>query len=133
MDQLQLILARYIAIHEKIFKFSLLKAIPIPGLFKPIDYGRHFAELDSVVPDLEKLAASADNRAGTTSEYEQYVSALLDTMRFLRDMCKRLHDKRQGGLKDYTIDQYESDVATYQGLVAKYRSLGLKLNESKRR
>ena len=129
MDQVHLILERYIAIHEKIFKFSWRKAIPIPGLFKPIDYGQHFVELNSLVSALEELADSANNRAGATSAFQQYVTALLDAMRFLRDMCKRLYDKKQGILKGYTIDQYESDVTTYQGLVAKYRALGLKLIE----
>ena len=37
--QVYSILNRYIVIHDAIFKFSLRKAIPIPGVFKAIDYG----------------------------------------------------------------------------------------------
>jgi hypothetical protein len=133
MDQVHLILERYIAIHEKIFKFSLRKAIPIPGLFKPIDYGQHFVELNSLVSALEEVADSANNGTQATSASQQYVTALLNIMKVLRDMCKRLYDKSQGNLKNYSIDQYESDVTTYHGLLAKYRSLGLKFNEYNRK
>ena len=129
MYQVHAILERYIAIHDKIFKFSLRKVIPIPGLFKPIDYGQHFRKLDSLVSALEQLAISTGNRAGVPSVFQQYVMALLKTMQFLRDMCTRLCDKSQGDLQSYTMGQYKSDVTIYEGLVEKYRSLGLTLNE----
>ena len=129
MYQVHAILESYLAIHEKIFKFSLRKAIPVPGLFKPIDYGQHFRELDSLVSALEQLAISTSNIAGVPSVFQQYVTALLKTMQFLRDMSKRLYDMSQGDLQSYTMGQYKSDVTTYEGLVEKYRSLGLTLNE----
>jgi len=129
MYQVHAILERYVAIHDKIFKFSLRKAIPIPGIFKPIDYGQHFREIDSLVSILEQLAISASNRAGVPSVFQQYLTALLETMQFLRDMCRRLYDKSQGDLQSYTMRQYQSDVTTYEGLVEKYRSLGSTLNE----
>jgi hypothetical protein len=111
----------------------LRKAIPIPGLFKPIDYGQYFRELDSLSSELGKLAISASSKAGIPSVFEQYVTALLNTIQFLRDMCRRLYDKSQGDLQSYTIGQYESDVTTYEGLVEKYRPLGSALNESIRK
>lgn len=129
MDQVRLIQERYSQIHEKIFKFSWRENIPIPGFFKPIDYGHHFVELDSLVSALEEAAVPTNRGAQDTSPFQQYVTALLDAMRFLRDMCKRLHDKKQGVQKNYTMDQYESDIATYHALVAKYRLLGSKTNE----
>lgn len=129
MYQVHAILKRYVAIHDKIFKFSLRKAIPIPGFFKPIDYGQHFRELDSLVSALEQLAICTSNRAGVPSVFHQYVTALLKTMQFLRDMCRRLYDKSQGDLQSYTMGQYKSDVTTYEGLMEKYRSLGSTLNE----
>jgi len=127
--QVHAMLDKYIAIHDKIFKFSLRKAVPIPGLFKPIDYGQHFRELDSLVSALEQLVISTSNKAGVSSVFQQYVTALLKTMQFLRDMCRRLYDKSQGELQSYTMGQYKSDVTTYEGLVEKYRFLGSTLNE----
>jgi hypothetical protein len=129
MYQVHAILERYVAIHDKIFRFSLRKAIPIPGLFRPIDYGQHFKELDSLVSALEQLAISTSNRAGVPSMFQQYVTALLKTMQFLRDMSRRLYDKTQGDLQSYTMGKYKSDVTTYEGLVGEYRALGSTLNE----
>ena len=129
MYQVHAILERYIAIHDKIFKFSLRKAIPIPGLFKPIDYGQHFRELDTLVSAFKQLVISTSNRAEVPGVFQQYITALLKTMQFLRDMCKRLYDKSQNVLQSYTMDQYKSDVTTYEELVEKYRLLGSTLNE----
>ncbi|MBU4372419.1 MAG: hypothetical protein KKH02_00040 [Proteobacteria bacterium] len=129
MYKVHAILERYVAIHDKIFKFSLRGAIPIPGLFKPIDYGQHHRELDSLVSELEQLATSTSNRDGVPIVFQQYVTALLKTMQFLRNMCRRLYDKSQGDLRSYTMDQYKSDVATYEGLVEEYGALGSTLNE----
>jgi hypothetical protein len=129
MYQVHTILERYVVIHDMIFKFSLRKAIPIPGLFKSIDYGQHRRELDSLVSALEQLANSTSNRAGVPIVFHQYVAALLKTMQFLRNMCRRLYDKSQGDLRSYTMDQYKSDVTAYERLVEEYGELGSTLNE----
>lgn len=129
MYQVHAILERYVAIHDRIFKFSFRKAIPIPGLFKAIDYGEHLRELDSLASKLEQLANSTSNRAEIPTIYQQYVTALLKTIQFLRDMCRRLYVKSQGELENYSMAQYKSDVTAYEGLVSKYRELGLALNQ----
>ena len=127
------ILNRYIAVHDKIFKFSLRKVVPIPGLFKSIDYGQHFGELGSLVSALERVVNSTSNRADVPGVFQRYASALIKAMQSLRDMCKQLHDKSQGDLQSYTAHQYKSDVAIYDKLVEEYRSLGSTLNEYIRR
>jgi hypothetical protein len=53
--QVNSILDRYIVIHDAIFKFSLRKAIPIPGVFKPIDYWQHLRVLDALVSELQEI------------------------------------------------------------------------------
>ena len=127
--QVHEILDSYIAIHDKIFKFSLRKAIPIPGIFKSIDYGQCFRDLGSLISALEQVADPASNRAGLPSVFQQYVAALLKTMLFLREMCKQLRVKSQGDLQSYSMQQYKSDVAIYERLVEEYRSLGSALND----
>jgi hypothetical protein len=129
MYQVHAILERYVAIHDKLFKASWRKAIPIPGLFKAIDYGQHLIELNSLVLALEQLADSTSSRAGIPVVYQQYITALLKAIQFLRDMCRRLYDKSQGDLQSYSMGQYKSDVTAYDGLVGKYRELGLALNQ----
>lgn len=55
------ILSRYVVIHDAIFKSSIRKILPIPGLFKAIDYGSHYHELDDLHSDLaDILVAIAD-------------------------------------------------------------------------
>ena len=127
--QLQWILDRYVVIHDKIFKFSLREVIPIPGLFKPIDFGQHSRELDHLISTLEQISTSTRNKGGFPDVFQQYVTALLKAMQFLRDICRQLYDVSQGDLKSYKMGLYKSDVTTYEGLVEKYLSLGLKLNE----
>ena len=127
MYQVSEILGRYIAIHDKIFKFPLRKVIPIFNIFKHTDYGQHFRELGSLVSALEQVANSASNRAGVPSVFQEYVKALHKAMQILRDICKQLYNKSQG----YSMQQYKSDVAMYEGLVEEYRSLRLALNEMK--
>ena len=128
--QVHTILDRYISIHDKIFKFSLRKAIPIPGIFKPIDYGQHFRELDSLASELEQLAIPNGRMTGPQEVFQQYVMALFTTIKFLRDICRRLHQKSDGDLQSYTMNQYNADVATYEELVEKYRQIGSTMNES---
>ncbi|MHA2370806.1 MAG: hypothetical protein ACXADX_18485 [Candidatus Hodarchaeales archaeon] len=129
MYQVHEILDRYLIIHDKIFKFSLSKTILFSGLFKRIDYGQHLRELGSLVYALEQVANSSSKSAGVPNVFRQYVMALLKTMQFLRDICKKLYDKSQGHFQSYTTHQYKSDVAMYRRLVEEYRSLELALNK----
>ncbi len=129
MYQVHAVLQRYVAVHDKIFKFSFRKAIPIPGLFKAIDYGEHLRELDTLASELEGLANSTENWSEIPAVYQQYVASLLRTIQFLRDMCRRLFVKSQGELDNYSMAQYKSDMSVYEGLVSKYRELGLALNQ----
>ena len=129
MDQVNEILERYSAIHDKIFKFSLRKVIPIPGLFKPVDYDLHLKELDSLAFALERVSISKNNSADVINAYQQYITALRKAIRFFRNICGRLNDKSRGNLRDYTMDKYNSDVDTYRGLMERYQLLGSALNE----
>lgn len=131
--QVHSILDRYIIIHDTIFKFSLRKAIPIPGVFKPIDYRQHLRELDALGSELQDIAKSTTNITTVPNVFQQFIEALQDTMQFLRDMCRRLYEKSQGDLQSYTQGQYKSDVTKYEMLVKNYRELGTKLNEAIRK
>jgi hypothetical protein len=127
--QVNSILDRYIVIHDAIFKFSLRKAIPIPGVFKPIDYWQHLRVLDALVSELQEIVESTTNITTVPNVFQQYIGALQGTMQFLRDMCRRLYEKSHGDLRSYTQGQYKSDVTKYEMLVKNYRELGTKLNE----
>lgn len=129
MNQVDNILEGYLAIHDKIFKFSLRKVIPIPGIFKPTNYDQSIKELDSLIFTLERVSISKNNNPKIINLYQQYITALKKTIRFLRNICGRLNDKSHGDLQGYTIDKYKSDVDTYKGLVGRYQFLESTLNE----
>lgn len=42
------ILTQYTKIHNDIFKSSLRRIIPIPGVFKAIDFGKHYGSLSEL-------------------------------------------------------------------------------------
>ena len=126
--QVHEVLDRYIAIHDDIFKPSWRKAIPIPGIFKAIDYGQHFRDLSSLISALEQIADSENSSAEPLRVFTEYVSALLKTMQFLREMCRKLHEKSEGDLRSYKMQQYKWDADTYKMLVQEYLSLGMALN-----
>lgn len=123
------ILKKYVTIHDAIFKFSWRKAVPIPGLFKPINYGQHAADLNSLISSLDKLTAGSEIRTGVPDIFSKYILALVNAMRFLRDMCKRLYDLSEGNPQGYTMDLHKSNVAEYEKLVETYYSLGTELNQ----
>lgn len=129
MYEVHTILKSYVAIHDKIFKFSLRKIIPILGIFKPIDYCQHSRELDSLASELKQVVISASKRGGIPIVFQEYVTTLLKTIQFLRDICSKLYDKAEGDLKSYRMNQYKADVREYEELVNKYCLLGASLNK----
>ena len=54
------VLQEYISIHDQIFKPSLRKSVRIPGLFKPIDFGKHFGDLQLLSNKLKEVTISID-------------------------------------------------------------------------
>jgi len=119
------ILKEYVSIHDRIFKPSLRKNIRIPGIFKPIDFGRHFDDLGVLVNELEEVTISAD-LGDKQPVFIEYVTALLRTIEELRVLCGKLSAKSEGAA--YSMEEYKSDVAAYQDLVSEYRAIGSKLN-----
>jgi hypothetical protein len=119
------ILKEYVAIHDQIFKPSLKKSVNIPGFFKPIDFGTHFKDLDALSNELKEITVSIDQE-DQRSVFQEYVNALLIAIEKLRDLCENLLAKSKGD--SYSMEEYKADLASYQGLVAEYRTVGSKLN-----
>lgn len=123
--RVHVILQEYVSIHDQIFKPSLRKTIRIPGFFKTIDFGKHFEDLGVLVNKLEEVIISTD-LGDQQSVFIEYVTALLRTIEALRVLCEKLFAK--SGRTTYSMEEYKSDVAAYQNLVAEYRAIGSKLN-----
>ena len=129
MIRVHAILEEYLAIHDAIFKFSWRKAIPIPGIFKPIDCGRHFRDLGLLGCELERVSRELQRDPDAPDVVHSYAVALFQTIEFLREMCGRLYEKSQGNIAAYPMSDYNSDVQQYNQLVAKYRAVGMALNQ----
>jgi hypothetical protein len=122
------ILHEYVAIHDAIFKFAWRKAIPIPGLFKPTDFGAHFKDLSRLVSKLAALSSALKENAEALEGSHQYAAALLDTIQALREICRRFYEKSQGHLSKYPMAEYNADLKVYEGLLNKCQELGVALN-----
>jgi hypothetical protein len=120
------LLKRYISIHNEVFNMRWWRNIPIPGIFKPLEFPRLRDELGLIVTQLAcVLVSPVDERM--PSVFGDYVDALLRTVDALQDICSRLAVKMDG--VPYPWKEYHSDVQSYKALVNEYRELGTLLNQ----
>jgi hypothetical protein len=126
------LLQQYVKIHDDIFAFSVRKMIPLPGIFKAIDYQSHFEGLYFIKEELEGIISSIAISPQSNNEFaralEAYSKSLLETILILREMCGNLYEKSQGDLTSYRKSQYNVDLRNYQASVERYTALGQRLN-----
>ncbi len=132
------LLSQYVAIHDDIFKTSIRHAIPIPGIFKVIDFGAHLGKVENIIPELEncdsKIKSLAENVSDQEREYldllSQYVGALIETVSCLKVVVGALYAKSQSFTNsNYDWKNYKSDLAKYEQSVKDYMVIGGRLNE----
>ena len=122
------ILHEYVAIHDAIFKFAWRKAIPIPGLFKPTDFGTHFKDLSRLASKLTVISSALNENTEALAGSHQYAAALLEAVQALREICRRFYEKSQGHLSKYPMAEYNADLKVYEGLLNKCQEFGIALN-----
>lgn len=122
------ILHEYAEIHDAIFKFSWRKALPIPGLFKPTDFGSHVKHLSRLASKLGAISSALKEEAESLQGSHEYAAALLETVQALRDICGRFYEKSQGNPGTYPMAEYNADLKAYEGLVNRCQGLGVTLN-----
>ena len=122
------ILHEYVAIHDAIFKFAWRKAIPIPGLFKPTDFGAHFKDLSRLASKLTAISLALEADSGALEGAQQYAASLLEAVQALRGICGRFYEKSQGHLSKYPMADYNADLKVYEGLVNRCQEFGIALN-----
>jgi len=132
------LLSQYVAIHDDIFKTSIRHIIPIPGIFKAIDFGAHLGKIENIIPELEncdsKIKLVVENLSGQEREYldllSQYVGALIETVNRLKIVVSALYAKSQSFVNsNYDWKNYKSDLAKYEQSVQDYLVIGGRLNE----
>ena len=122
------ILHEYVAIHDAIFKFAWRKAIPIPGLFKPTDFGTHFKDLSRLASKLATISSALKADPEALKGTHEYAAALLESVQALRNICGRFYEKSQGHVSKYPMAEYNADLKIYEGLVNRCQEFGIALN-----
>src|SRR3954468_13373221 len=97
------ILHEYVAIHDTIFKFSWRKTLPIPGLFKPTDFGVHYKALGRLASKLAALSSALKGNSASLEASHQYAAALLEAVQALREICRKFYEKSQGHPSKYPM------------------------------
>jgi hypothetical protein len=131
------LLSQYILVHDNIFKFSLRKLLPIPGLFKAINYCKHEITLSGLENQLQLSSQSTRqtmSRKGLSSAEREFFQALHEYSDALRDSVHRLREistalcHKSRGAMDYSMAMYNRDTAAYNDSVMRYTALGERLN-----
>jgi hypothetical protein len=130
------ILKAYVQVHDDIYKFSLRRVLPIPGVFQPIRYCEHEKSLSSLSATIVIVRSRiydaghspAANSAALLQVMGEYTDVLLAAITKLRDICARFcaSTKGQGS---YSMPEFNAATRDYNSLVERYRAIGLQLNE----
>ena len=132
------LLSQYVAIHDEVFKTSIRHAIPIPGIFKKIDFGVHLGKVENIIPELKncdnKIKSLVKNESDKEKEYldilSQYTGALIETVSRLKVVVGALYAKSQSfANSNYDWKNYKNDLAKYEQSVKDYMTIGGNLNE----
>ena len=135
------LLSRYVQLHDECFKFSWRRVIPIPGLFKAIEFGKLQSQARKIADALDLCARKAISLTTNTPQERnfvdlmgKYIAALKATIEKLSGILAALDAKTDDIISSkYSSSRYNSDVAAYDKLVAEYTELGDRLNESMNR
>jgi len=129
----------YVRIHDHLFRRSMRHIIPLPFIFKAIEFDKLLSALETVSEGLEHCAdRTLRMTASCTGEQREYLNLLYEYLRsliitvdLLEPVLSGLHSKTQSWRR-YGWRTYRSDVAKYQLSTTAYVALGGPLNEKLR-
>jgi len=130
------LLSEYIIIHDEIFKFSWRKIIPLPFIFKAIDFRSLHEKADKILNNLEqcnvdisKILNEIQNSESRFAHFlSEYCLALTNTVSLLKEMLHQL-DLKSENSGDYSLSKHNKLLKEYDEAVQKYYSMGNRLNE----
>ena len=133
--QVNEILSKYIFIHDDIFKLSIRKLIPIPGIFKKIDFKTHYKNLGTLSEELSKIENEIGKTQNNSSEKPntlfvstlgKYAASLNKTIKKLYSISHSMYKKSEGEI--YSVHEYNQEMDIYNQYIEQYRNIGLELN-----
>ena len=123
------VLTCYIKIHNDIFKSSIRRIIPIPGIFQSIDYSNHHHNLFELTKELETIISKTIGNDEFPCALREFTTALFETISKLQEICEKLYKKSQGESNAYPKKLYELDLKEYRSCEQKHLILGERLNQ----
>ncbi len=127
------LLSAYIGIQDDVFSRSIRRLIPIPGIFKRIDFAAHKANLKLIAEEVadtaqffHKLRIDRPDVRQAIVTVQTYIKALHTAVTQLQTICCRLNAKADGG--SYPAGDYNLDMAAYSKSVKEYYSFGDEMN-----
>lgn len=130
------LLSEYIVIHDEIYKFSWRKIIPLPFVFKAIDFHNLHEKADRILNNLEQcnddISKILDEVSNNESRFAHFLSeyclALTNTVSLLKEMLHQL-DLKSENSGDYSLSKHNKLSKEYDEAVQKYHGMGNRLNE----
>ena len=130
------LLTEQIAVNDELFRFSVRKAIPLPFIFKKIDYSllhdratRSLEQAQSVAQSLEEMednVAEGDEQFyRALREYHNSLTHIFDCLVMMLDKLKR----KAAGEYDYPHRYYQQDVEEYERVKEHCYKLGEQLQQ----
>lgn len=140
------VLSAFIAVHNDVFSKSLRRIIPIPGIFRPVDFNGHCQVLAEISKRIETIAArfgelrisdvgelrdgdSASSIHNALMMSMTYCEALNDAVKKLRLISSNL-EKKASGSATYSKKRYCDDLKAYRAAETIYYELGDAMNTS---
>ena len=128
---LGIVLGEYRSVHDRIFKFSIRRLLPVPFLFEPTPYAEHAERLVAIARALDQIFADvALKREHTDTEVHmlRYISALSKSVEKLHSLCSQLARKADG--EPYPLAEYRRDLREYEESRDVFSAIGDELNQA---
>lgn len=130
------LLSEYIVIHDEVFKFSWKRIIPLPLIFKTINFHDLHEKVGKILDNLKQCNDIISELLGEVSGMEsrfahfllEYCLALIDTVITLKEILYQLYLKSENS-GDYSFSKHHKLSKEYNEAVKKYYSIGNRLND----
>lgn len=130
------LLSEYVIIHDEVFKFSWRKIIPLPFIFKAINFhdlhekaAKILTNLEQCNDDVSRMLSEAPDQESRFAHFlSEYCLTLTNTVSLLKEMLCQLYLKSENS-GDYNLSKHNSLSKEYDEAIKKYYSMGNRLNE----
>lgn len=120
---------------DEVFRFSLRRLIPIPGIYKPADFksGIYVSEyvlfkLDDATGAIASMRAQCDEIESSYLDLlSEYVTKFGQSVQLFKEMLERLDRKASDPAFDYPKSEYDGDLLVYEDAVRRHWSVGDRL------